>query len=222
LYRDARASGVIFLRYEPDNPPVYEDGIVSVFDTMLGDEVQIRPDLVVLGGGMTVDDRMQVVNRLLGTDMPDKFYAEIRGESHLRLNPVDFEVDGTFIAGAIRLPCTVDEAVAEGIAAASRVCSLLKREEIAMLGAVAMVDEEICSGCGVCVEACPFGAIELIRSTVEERVTYGWPILEVKEVAHVTDLCRGCGTCASLCPSSSIRHQSFEDEGILAQIESVM
>jgi len=222
LYLDARAMGVIFLRYEGDSPPVYENGIVSVFDTMICDEVEIKPDLVVLGGGMTVGDRMQVVNSLLGTDMPDKFYSEIKGESHLRLNPVDFEIDGTFIAGAIKLPRTVDEAIAEGIAAASRVCNLLKQDEITMLGAVAVVDDEICSGCGVCVEACPFGAIELIRSTVEERITYGWPILEVKEVAHVTELCRGCGTCASVCPSSSIRHQSFEDEGVLAQIEAVI
>jgi heterodisulfide reductase subunit A len=222
LYRDARGSGVIFLRYEGDNPPEYENGIVSIFDTMIGDEVQIKPELVVLGVGVDVGDRMEVVNDLFGTDMPDKFYAEVKGDSHLRLNPVDFEIDGTFIAGAIKLPRTVDEAIFEGIAAASRVCSILQQEEILSRGAVALVNDKICSGCGVCVEACPFGAIELLRSVVEERVTYGWPILEVTEVAHVTEICRGCGTCASLCPSSAITHQSFDDEGVLAQIEAII
>ncbi|MCW7077134.1 MAG: 4Fe-4S binding protein, partial [Candidatus Syntrophoarchaeum sp.] len=222
LYRDARSSGAIFLRYEPENPPKYENGIVSIFDTMIGDEVQIKPDLVVLGVGVEVGDRMEVINDLFGTDMPDKFYAEVKGDSHLRLKPVDFEIDGTFIAGAIKLPRTVDEAIAEGIAAASRVCSILQREDVLIQGAVALVNDEICSGCGVCVEACPFGAIELLRSVVEEHVTYGWPILEVKEVAHVTEICMGCGTCASLCPSSAITHQSFDDEGVLAQIEAII
>ncbi|RJS73326.1 MAG: CoB--CoM heterodisulfide reductase iron-sulfur subunit A family protein, partial [Candidatus Syntrophoarchaeum sp. WYZ-LMO15] len=211
-----------FLRFDEDKPPKYENGIVTVFDTLLGDEIQIKPDLLVLSTGLDVADRMQKINELLGTDLPtDKFYAEVKGESHLRLNPVDFEIDGTFIAGAIKLPKMVDEAIAEGIAAGGRVCSLLQQEAIPREGAVALVDEEICSGCGICVQICPFGAIELVQSLVEERVTYGWPITEIKEVAHVTKLCRGCGTCASLCPSSAIRHQFFEDVGILSQLELI-
>ena len=51
----------------------------------------------------------------------------------------------------------------------------------------AVVERSQCTGCGLCAELCPAGAI---------RVTY---------VAHVdTDRCIGCGTCAENCPQGAI------------------
>jgi ferredoxin len=52
---------------------------------------------------------------------------------------------------------------------------------------VALIDTEVCVGCGSCVEECPSGAISL------------------DEVAVVSaDECVDCGTCAEVCPSSAI------------------
>lgn len=49
------------------------------------------------------------------------------------------------------------------------------------------VNEETCTGCGVCVETCPFGAL----------------ILE-GELVRVGDNCNDCGACVSSCPSEAL------------------
>ncbi|MDI7247239.1 MAG: 4Fe-4S binding protein [Bacillota bacterium] len=55
----------------------------------------------------------------------------------------------------------------------------------------AVVDKELCTGCGICQETCPAGAIT------------------VDEVAHVDpDKCTECGACADECPFGAI---AFED-----------
>jgi len=53
---------------------------------------------------------------------------------------------------------------------------------------VALVDEEKCFGCGICVNGCPQGAI-----TMEGRVA-----------KIISDKCTGCGICVGRCPRSAI------------------
>jgi heterodisulfide reductase subunit A-like polyferredoxin len=53
---------------------------------------------------------------------------------------------------------------------------------------LAQVDEDLCIGCGTCVEKCPMETIDLDNS-----------------IAHVNeDKCIGCGVCAHLCPEDAI------------------
>jgi len=52
-----------------------------------------------------------------------------------------------------------------------------------------MVDNTSCNGCGRCVQACPFNAIELNE--------------QGKAVIDQT-LCQQCGTCVRVCPQNAI------------------
>jgi heterodisulfide reductase subunit A len=72
----------------------------------------------------------------------------------------------------------------------------------------AVIDEDKCSGCQVCVTLCPYKAISFD---------------EEKKVSRVNEaLCKGCGTCVAACPSAAITGNHFTIEQIMAEIEGVL
>jgi len=58
---------------------------------------------------------------------------------------------------------------------------------VASSGYVAEVDEALCSACGICVDACPFGALSINGN-----------------IALDLAKCMGCGVCTGQCPSEAI------------------
>jgi ferredoxin len=70
---------------------------------------------------------------------------------------------------------------------------------------IAAVHDEKCSGCGLCVKACPPGALALEPLALEER---GEPrpggTKPKKRAALTADLCLGCGVCATVCKKGGV------------------
>ncbi|MDH5459977.1 MAG: 4Fe-4S binding protein, partial [Candidatus Bathyarchaeota archaeon] len=65
--------------------------------------------------------------------------------------------------------------------------------------------KDYCSGCGLCIPVCPYGAIELVNGTAE-----------VNEV-----VCEGCGACVSTCPSGAIDLKNHTDEQVGIMVRAV-
>jgi ferredoxin len=58
------------------------------------------------------------------------------------------------------------------------------------------VDIEKCTGCGVCAEACPVGAISLVGGTAQ--------VDQEKCTDHVLSLSKGCEACVEVCPNRAM------------------
>jgi heterodisulfide reductase subunit A len=127
-------------------------------------------------------------------------------EAHLKLRPVDTNVDGVFIAGTVSGPKDVSESIISGEAAAARASILMGNKKVKTDAITAVVDEDLCIGCGLCEELCPYGAPK-----IEDGKS------KVREI-----LCRGCGSCAAECPRRAITMRHFGDNQILAQVKALL
>ena len=70
------------------------------------------------------------------------------------------------------------------------------------------MDEDICSGCGICIPVCPYDARELGGMQ---------PNAKVNEI-----LCEGCGICVAVCPSGASQQKNETDAQIGNMIEALL
>jgi heterodisulfide reductase subunit A len=206
FYDEARAKGVRYRRGNVSEIIRRGSGVALLGeDTLLGQPFDFEADLVVLAVGMEARSDVGDVSTLLKLPRSsDGFFLEL----HPKLRPVDTAVDGVFLAGCCQGPKDIVDTIAQAKAAASSALIPLIRGTVPVESATAVVDEEWCAGCGMCVEVCPYGAPAL------DPV---WGFSRINAV-----LCKGCGSCASACPSKAIRLQHFSSEQILAQVDALV
>ncbi len=186
--------------------------VVQGADTLLGKQVEVRADMVVLATAMQPrTDAKEIARRLgLSTDQDNWFT-----EAHPKLRPVEVLTSGIYLAGACHYPKDIPDTVAQASGAAAKVVDLFAKPHLLSEPMIAVVDDANCAACLLCKEVCPFTAIEVAEVT--DMATR-----KPRTVARVNEgLCHGCGTCVAACRSASIRLRGFSDDQILLQIESL-
>jgi len=206
FYDQVRGEGVIYRRGSPSE--IYKNGkrlIVRVEDTLLGEPLQLEADLVVLATGITPGrDSLKIANLLKLPRSPDGFFME----AHPKLRPVDTVTEGIYLAGCCQGPKDIPDTVAQAKAAAASAMIPLCQGEVKVEAVTSIIDEELCSGCGICAEICVYDALSL-----HERRG----VMTLNEV-----LCKGCGACAAACPSKAIKLSHFTPAQILAQVDALV
>jgi heterodisulfide reductase subunit A2 len=195
------------IRYDAAHPPEVSphEGrvVVKVHDTLLQTELALEADLVVLTAALRGDSETPRLKQLLKVPAdPQGFY----NEAHAKIRPLDFNTSGVYLCGADHYPRSIPDTIAQAAGAASRAAIPLLRGRVSVEPIVAEVDPARCSGCGICLPHCPYGAMSL--DAAEGRIV----------VAEV--LCKGCGTCVAACPSGALQQRGFSDDQILAMIAS--
>lgn len=163
MYTQAREAGVLFMRYEDDWAPevtIGSDGSlnVSLWEEILGRQMNLNPDLVVLSTPIVPSPGAEeLAKRLKVARDADGFFLE----AHIKLRPVDFLADGVFMAGLAHYPKLLQESIVQARAAAVRAAKILSRETLTIGGLVAEVDPQKCVACLTCVRVCAFGATHI-------------------------------------------------------------
>ena len=186
--------------------------VVQGADTLLGKQVEVHADMVVLATAMEPRaDAKEFARRLgMSTDQDNWFT-----EAHPKLRPVEVLTSGIYLAGACHYPKDIPDTVAQASGAAAKVVDLFAKPHLLSEPMIALVDDATCAACLLCKEVCPFTAIETAEIT--DTATR-----KPRTVARVNaGLCHGCGTCVAACRSASIRLWGFSDDQILLQIESL-
>ncbi len=210
FYKRLLKEGVIFIRGKGaevtdvvERPDEEGKLIVKCEDTLLGELRRIAVDMVILSTGLEPrHDAVQVAHTFGLSRSGDGFFLE----KHPKLAPVETASDGIFIAGACQGPKDIPDTVAQAGAAAVAALAMMDRGEVALQPYVAQFNVERCSGCGECVIACPYNAIQLVEGHAE-----------VDETA-----CKGCGTCVGHCLSKAITLLHFTDEELVAEMQGAL
>jgi heterodisulfide reductase subunit A-like polyferredoxin len=210
LYREARREGVVFLQFDPAQPPQVTSGSAGKLQVQVlvqpeGELVNLEADQVVLSAGIEPEPGNETLSQLLKLPLTAEGYFL---EAHVKLRPVDFAADGVFLCGLAHSPRAMDETIAQARAAAIRAVALLAKKELTATPIIATVNPRLCSACGLCVEICPFGA---------RRLEPGMAYAEVVDV-----LCQGCGACVVACPNKASQQKGFEFLQVSAMLEAAM
>jgi len=184
-----------------------EDSKVVVWgvDTLTGRPLEVAADLVVLATATVPSAGAKDLGQRLRISVDEHGFFS---EAHPKLRPVESLTAGVFLAGAGQFPKDIPETIAQASGAAAKVLQLFSQREMVQEPTIAYVNEEVCSGCGLCVAACPY----------EARTMHPWrPIAVVNQA-----LCQGCSACVAVCPNKACSVHNFDTAQVLAMMDALL
>jgi heterodisulfide reductase subunit A len=207
-YTRAREADVIFIQYRTDDKPRVQTGKespeVTIFEPILGRQLKIKADLVVLATGVVSNLPEDLAQSLGASVDQDGFFQE--AESKWR--PVDALKEGVFACGLTHSPRNIAETIATAEAAAERALRIISREHLPAGKVLAQVHHSLCSLCERCIDACPYGA---------RSIDFDHEKVQINPV-----MCQGCGACAAVCPNGASILEGFLEQQMFEMIDAAV
>lgn len=210
LYDKACKMGVKFLRYCVDESlPEYTGNAVKAHDAILGRDIEIPVDTLVLSVGVAPlhEDNDCLAKMVKVPVSKDGFFFE----AHQKLRPVDFATEGVYVAGTAHWPKFMDECIAQASGAAARMLTVISKDELTSEGITAVSNFDLCDGCGVCEGCCDYNAITIEIEPISGRL---------KSIVN-PGLCKGCGSCVAACPAGAMEQRGFRNKQIIAELDTL-
>ncbi len=204
LQKTVEEKGLLYLRGRVSRV-FQDDGKVRVLgvDTLTGKMVEVAADMVVLATAIVPSNGVkELAAKLRATVDRHGFLTE----AHIKLYPVESSTKGIYLAGCGQSPKDISDTVSQASATASKIQALLSTDKLLQDPLIAFVDEGICSGCGICVEICPYEARD-IDPHRGISIVYG-------------ALCQGCGACIASCPNFACELRNSGSNQILKMVDT--
>jgi quinone-modifying oxidoreductase subunit QmoB len=190
--------------------------VVEAENTLLGEKIKVKADLVVLGAGMvpvTKDDPVVNLAYRQGPGFRDIDLFNGYVDSNFICFPYETQRTGIYAAGAIRRSMTMEESMEDAAGAALKAIQCLDSVNRGVSvhprsGDMTFPDFffQRCTQCKRCTEECPFGALDDDeKGTPKPNPTR----------------CRRCGTCMGACPERIIGFADYNIDSIGSMVKSV-
>ncbi len=188
--------------------------MLSLERSLLGDDVGLPVDLVVLAAGMvptTADSDVLSLLYKQGPGLPTAKFGF--SDSNFICFPYETRRTGIYAAGTVREPMDVTFAAEDAAGAALKAIQSIElissgRATHPRAGDLSLPATRYagCTQCGRCSEECPFSAIE-----VDEK---GFPAVNPER-------CRRCGICMGACPVRVISFEDYSVEQLSAMMKAI-
>jgi quinone-modifying oxidoreductase subunit QmoB len=193
------------------------DGLIIEADnTLLGEKIQVKADMVVLAAGMvpaTAKDPVINLAYRQGPAFRDIGLFDGYSDSNFICFPYETQRTGIYAAGAVRRSMTMEESIDDATGAALKAiqCIECSNRGVAVhprSGDMTFPDFffQRCTQCKRCTEECPFGALDDdAKGTPKPNPTR----------------CRRCGTCMGACPERIIGFADYNVDSIGSMVKSI-
>ncbi len=193
------------------------DGLlVDAQDTLLGEKIQVKADMVVLATGMvpvTADEPVINLAYRQGPAFRDNDIFDQYTDSNYICFPYETQRTGVYAAGSIRRGMTIEECMEDASGAALKAIQCLESVNRGVAvhprsGDMTFPDFffQRCTQCKRCTEECPFGALDDDeKGTPKPNPTR----------------CRRCGTCMGACPERIIGFADYNIDSIGSMVKAI-
>ena len=189
---------------------------VEVQNTILGEDVAVDVDMVVLATGMVPTTRDEAVVNLAYRQGPAFRDLDLFGgycDSNFICFPYETRRTGIYAAGGVRRAMTIDESIEDATGAALKAIQCIQAAVEGHAVHPRTWDFDFpdfyfqrCTQCKRCTEECPFGALDDDeKGTPKPNPTR----------------CRRCGTCMGACPERIIGFKDYNIDVVGSMIKSI-
>ncbi len=196
---------------EPENGGI----VITASDTLLGKEIKVKVDMVVLATGMVPasdnDASLLKLTYRKGEELPTLKYGF--PDSHFICFPYETQRTAIYAAGCMRAPMDLNESASDGTGAAMKAIQSAKLVSEGLATQPRFGDNSFpeffmqrCTDCKRCTEECPFG-------TLDENEK-GTPLPNPAR-------CRRCGICMGSCPERVISFKNYNVEILSSMIKAI-